>query len=60
QVLYEKVKSSDQNFVAISSSKDERIIRELNKKAAGTKKANSIKEESKEEAGRESLAQGKR
>ncbi|GJX49131.1 hypothetical protein Tco_0275976 [Tanacetum coccineum] len=30
---------------------DERIIRELNKKAAGTKKADSIKEESKEEAG---------
>ncbi|GJU23461.1 hypothetical protein Tco_1156803 [Tanacetum coccineum] len=50
QVLYEKVKSSDENFVAIGSAKDERIIRELNKKAAGIKKANSIKEESKEEA----------
>ncbi|GJT79554.1 hypothetical protein Tco_1053896 [Tanacetum coccineum] len=51
QVLYEKVKSSDENFVAIGSAEDERIIRELNKKAAGTKKADSIKEESKEEAG---------
>ncbi|GKD22731.1 hypothetical protein Tco_1224434 [Tanacetum coccineum] len=51
QILYEKVKSSDENFVAIGSAKDERIIRELNKKAAGTKKADSIKEESKEEAG---------
>ncbi|GJT36252.1 putative ribonuclease H-like domain-containing protein [Tanacetum coccineum] len=51
QVLYEKVKSSDKNFVAIGSAEDERIIRELNKKAAGTKKADSIKEESKEEAG---------
>ncbi|GJY05875.1 hypothetical protein Tco_0371815 [Tanacetum coccineum] len=51
QVLYEKVKSSDENFVAIGSAEDERIIRELNKKADGTKKADSIKEESKEEAG---------
>ncbi|GKF79724.1 hypothetical protein Tco_0235292, partial [Tanacetum coccineum] len=51
QVLYEKVKSSDKNFIAIGSAEDERIIRELNKKSAGTKKADSIKEESKEEAG---------
>ncbi|GJS95694.1 hypothetical protein Tco_0802662 [Tanacetum coccineum] len=50
QVLYEKVKSYDENFVAIGSTEDERIIRELNKKAAGTKKADNIKEESKEEA----------
>ncbi|GJV56318.1 hypothetical protein Tco_1457323 [Tanacetum coccineum] len=49
-ILYEKVKSSDENFVAIGSAKDERIIRELNKKADGIKKANNIKEESKEEA----------
>ncbi|GJW34149.1 hypothetical protein Tco_0054181 [Tanacetum coccineum] len=51
QVLYEKVKSSDENFVAIGFAEDERIKRELNKKVAGTKKADSIKEESKEEAG---------
>ncbi|GJX42008.1 hypothetical protein Tco_0256998 [Tanacetum coccineum] len=51
QVLYEKVKSSDENFVAIDSAEDERIIRELYKKAAGIKKADSIKEESKEEVG---------
>ncbi|GKB81767.1 ribonuclease H-like domain-containing protein [Tanacetum coccineum] len=51
QVLYEKVKKSDENFVAIGSTEDERIIRELNKKAAGIKKADSIKEERKEEAG---------
>ncbi|GJU48140.1 hypothetical protein Tco_1217695, partial [Tanacetum coccineum] len=38
------VKSSDENFVAIGFAEDERIIRELNKKA------DSIKEESKEEA----------
>ncbi|GJV43409.1 hypothetical protein Tco_1427945 [Tanacetum coccineum] len=67
QVLYEKVKSSDENFVAIGSAEDERIIRELNKKAAGTKKADSTKEESKEEAGtrkrklgtRKKISQGK-
>ncbi|GKE34952.1 hypothetical protein Tco_1454274 [Tanacetum coccineum] len=51
QVLYEKVKSSDKHFVVIGSAEDERIIRELNKKAAGIKKADSIKEESKEEIG---------
>ncbi|GKE19513.1 hypothetical protein Tco_1427090 [Tanacetum coccineum] len=51
QVLYEKVKSFDENFVAIGSAEYERIIRELNKKAAGTKKADNIKEEIKEEAG---------
>ncbi|GJX78202.1 hypothetical protein Tco_0325013 [Tanacetum coccineum] len=32
QVLYEKVKSSDENFVAIGSAEDERIIRELIRK----------------------------
>ncbi|GKB19458.1 hypothetical protein Tco_0853381 [Tanacetum coccineum] len=41
---------SNENFVAIGSPEDESIIRELNKKAASTKKADSIKEESKEEA----------
>ncbi|GKA88490.1 hypothetical protein Tco_0810254 [Tanacetum coccineum] len=45
------VKSSDENFVAIGSAEDERIIRKLNKKAVGTKKVDSIKEETKEEAG---------
>ncbi|GJU61369.1 hypothetical protein Tco_1243204 [Tanacetum coccineum] len=49
QVLYEKVKRSDENFIAIASVKDERLIKDLNKKAAGIKKADSIKEESKEE-----------
>ncbi|GKC10613.1 hypothetical protein Tco_1007395 [Tanacetum coccineum] len=51
QVLYEKVKRSDENFIAIGSVKDERLIKYLNKKAAGIKKADSIKEESKEEEG---------
>ncbi|GJR24999.1 hypothetical protein Tco_0973526 [Tanacetum coccineum] len=51
QVLYEKVKRSDENFIAIGSVEDERLIKDLNKKAAGIKKADSIKEESKEEEG---------
>ncbi|GJX65950.1 hypothetical protein Tco_0300293 [Tanacetum coccineum] len=49
QVLYEKVKRSDENFIAIGSTEDERIIKDVNKKATGTKKDDSIKEERKEE-----------
>ncbi|GJT73401.1 hypothetical protein Tco_1032687 [Tanacetum coccineum] len=44
QVLYEKVKRSDENFIAIGSVEDERLIKDLNKKAAGVKRADSIKE----------------
>ncbi|GJT01831.1 putative ribonuclease H-like domain-containing protein [Tanacetum coccineum] len=51
QVLYEKVKWSDENFIAIGSVEDERLIKDLNKKVAGIKKADSFKEESKEEEG---------
>ncbi|GJX67621.1 hypothetical protein Tco_0303348 [Tanacetum coccineum] len=51
QVLYKKVKRSDENFIAIDSIKDERLIKDLNKKATGIKKADIIKEESKEEEG---------
>ncbi|GJZ25560.1 hypothetical protein Tco_0569813, partial [Tanacetum coccineum] len=49
QVLYEKVKRSDENFVVIGSAEDEKLIKDVNKKATGTKKDDSIKEESKEE-----------
>ncbi|GKB14873.1 hypothetical protein Tco_0848796 [Tanacetum coccineum] len=49
QVLYEKVKRSDENFIAIGSAEDERLIKDVNKKATGTKKGDSIKKESKEE-----------
>ncbi|GJY20795.1 hypothetical protein Tco_0393361 [Tanacetum coccineum] len=49
QVLYEKVKRSDENFIAIGFVEDERLIKDSNKKAAGIKKADSIKEENKEE-----------
>ncbi|GKB25184.1 hypothetical protein Tco_0864585 [Tanacetum coccineum] len=49
QVLYEKVKRSDENFIAIGSAENERLIKDVNKKATGTKKGDSIKKESKEE-----------
>ncbi|GJY37966.1 hypothetical protein Tco_0424330 [Tanacetum coccineum] len=51
QVLYEKVKRSDENFIAIGSVEDERLIKNLNKKVAGIKKADGLKEESKKEEG---------
>ncbi|GJW42836.1 hypothetical protein Tco_0071635 [Tanacetum coccineum] len=47
--------NSDENFITIGSAEDERIIRKLNKKVVGTKKADSIKEESKEEAENDEL-----
>ncbi|GJU19206.1 hypothetical protein Tco_1152548 [Tanacetum coccineum] len=43
------LKHSDENFIAIGSAEDERIIKDINKKATGTKKDDSIKEERKEE-----------
>ncbi|GJS06746.1 hypothetical protein Tco_0363542 [Tanacetum coccineum] len=49
QVLYEKVKRSDENFIAIGSAEDERRIKDVNKKATGINKDDSIKEESKKE-----------
>ncbi|GJT13968.1 hypothetical protein Tco_0861010 [Tanacetum coccineum] len=49
QVLYEKVKRSDENFIPIGSAGDEKLIKDVNKKATGIKKDDSIKEERKEE-----------
>ncbi|GJW19691.1 hypothetical protein Tco_0027127 [Tanacetum coccineum] len=46
QVLYERLKRQDQNFVAIGSTKDERQIKELNK---DPKKKRVIKETLREE-----------
>ncbi|GJT63599.1 putative ribonuclease H-like domain-containing protein [Tanacetum coccineum] len=48
QVLYEKIKRFDENFIAIGSAEDERLIKDVNKKATGKKKDDSIKKESKE------------
>ncbi|GJS29280.1 hypothetical protein Tco_0489900 [Tanacetum coccineum] len=49
QALYEKIKRSDEDFIAIGSAEDEMLIKDVNKKATGTKKYDSIKKESKEE-----------
>ncbi|GJR39775.1 hypothetical protein Tco_1215459 [Tanacetum coccineum] len=43
------VKRSDENFIAIGFAEDERLIKDVNKKATRIKKDDSIKEESKEE-----------
>ncbi|GJS74086.1 hypothetical protein Tco_0706927 [Tanacetum coccineum] len=40
-----KVKRSDENFIAIGSAEDERLIKDVNKKATGIKKDDSIKME---------------
>ncbi|GJR71842.1 hypothetical protein Tco_0084207 [Tanacetum coccineum] len=38
QVMYEKVKGANKNFIPISSAKDENLIEKMNKKAAGMDK----------------------
>ncbi|GJR58234.1 hypothetical protein Tco_1500396 [Tanacetum coccineum] len=49
QALYEKIKRSDEDFIAIGSAKDERMIKEMNEKGIDYSKNESVKEESKEE-----------
>ncbi|GJZ76075.1 hypothetical protein Tco_0640540 [Tanacetum coccineum] len=44
QVLYEKVKRSDENFIAIGSVEDDKLIEKMNKKAAGMDKEEVAKE----------------
>ncbi|GJS75692.1 putative ribonuclease H-like domain-containing protein [Tanacetum coccineum] len=38
QVMYEKVKRANENFITIGSAKDEKLIEKMNKKAAGMDK----------------------
>ncbi|GJY74531.1 hypothetical protein Tco_0478962 [Tanacetum coccineum] len=38
QVMYEKVKRANENFIPIGSAKDEKLIEKMNKKAAGMDK----------------------
>ncbi|GKA69792.1 hypothetical protein Tco_0775856 [Tanacetum coccineum] len=54
--LYEKIKRSDDSFIAIGSAEDEKVIEEMNEQAADAskkrvKKDDSVKEEIKEEEG---------
>ncbi|GJV13145.1 hypothetical protein Tco_1354686 [Tanacetum coccineum] len=56
QVLYEKIKRSDDSFIAIGSAEDEKMIKEMNEQAANAskkrvKKDDSVKGEIKEEEG---------
>ncbi|GJY53632.1 hypothetical protein Tco_0445296 [Tanacetum coccineum] len=56
QVLYEKIKRSDDNFIVIGSADDERMIKEMNEQVADlskkrVKKDDSVKEKIKEEEG---------
>ncbi|GJX02898.1 hypothetical protein Tco_0188814 [Tanacetum coccineum] len=51
QALYEKIKRSDEDFIAIGSTKDERMIKEMNEKGIDSSKDDSVKEEVKEEEG---------
>ncbi|GJY15579.1 hypothetical protein Tco_0386001 [Tanacetum coccineum] len=40
QVLYEKIKRSDDSFIAIGSAEDEKVIKEMNEQAADASKKN--------------------
>ncbi|GJZ47627.1 hypothetical protein Tco_0601459 [Tanacetum coccineum] len=51
QALYEKIKRSDEDFIAIGSAEDERMIKEMNEKGIDSSKNESVKEEGKEEEG---------
>ncbi|GJS33857.1 hypothetical protein Tco_0532239 [Tanacetum coccineum] len=65
QVLYEKIKRSDDSFIAIGSAEDEKMIKEMNEQVADAskkrvKKDDSIKGEIKEEEGTKKRNLGKR
>ncbi|GKA02005.1 hypothetical protein Tco_0674670 [Tanacetum coccineum] len=49
QVLYEKIKRSDEDFISIGSAEDERLIKKMNEKGIDSSTSEVIKEESKEE-----------
>ncbi|GKG01044.1 hypothetical protein Tco_0305749, partial [Tanacetum coccineum] len=49
QALYEKIKRLDEDFIAIGSAEDERLIKEMNEKGIDSSKNESVKEEDKEE-----------
>ncbi|GJZ05834.1 hypothetical protein Tco_0539627 [Tanacetum coccineum] len=54
QVLYEKIKKSDEDFISIGSAEDERLIKKMNEKGIDSSKSEVIKEENKEEVKEES------
>ncbi|GJS31756.1 retrovirus-related pol polyprotein from transposon TNT 1-94 [Tanacetum coccineum] len=46
QVLYEKIKRSDDSFIAIGSAEDEKVIKEMNEQAADASKKRVKKDDS--------------
>ncbi|GJW19482.1 hypothetical protein Tco_0026918 [Tanacetum coccineum] len=58
QAMYEKQKRSDEDFIAIGSVADEKLIKRMNKKDSS--KGEEIKEESKEEVKKEENEEGTR
>ncbi|GJS97236.1 hypothetical protein Tco_0804204 [Tanacetum coccineum] len=59
QVLYEKIKRSDEDFISIGSAEDERLVKKMNEKGIDSSKNEVIKDESKEEAKEESKEEAK-
>ncbi|GJS46603.1 hypothetical protein Tco_0596724 [Tanacetum coccineum] len=57
QVLYEKIKRSDKDFISIGSAKDERLIKKMNEKGVDSSKSEVIKEENKEEVKEENKSE---
>ncbi|GJW78639.1 putative ribonuclease H-like domain-containing protein [Tanacetum coccineum] len=49
QVLYEKIKRSDEDFISIGSAEDERLIKRMNEKGVDSSKSEVAKEEIKGE-----------
>ncbi|GJU79474.1 hypothetical protein Tco_1281839 [Tanacetum coccineum] len=49
QVLYKKIKRSDEDFISIGSAKDKRLIKWMNEKGVDSSKGEVIKEDNKEE-----------
>ncbi|GKA77749.1 hypothetical protein Tco_0784286 [Tanacetum coccineum] len=60
QVLYKKIKRSDEDFISIGSAEDERLIKRMNEKGVDSSKSEVIKEESKEEANEENKEEARR
>ncbi|GJW19653.1 putative ribonuclease H-like domain-containing protein [Tanacetum coccineum] len=58
QAMYEKIKRSDEDFIAIGSVADEKLIKRMNKKDSS--KGEEIKQESKEEVKKEKDEEGTR
>ncbi|GJV98436.1 hypothetical protein Tco_1553688 [Tanacetum coccineum] len=57
QVMYEKIKRSDEDFISIGSAEDERLIKKMNEKGVDSFKGEKIKEENKEEVKEENTGE---